>query len=77
MKTASLEAALQGWEPGASGVQASVVGGPKVKGSFLLGTSPQYSRDPTTPTTLSGNSLVVQWLGLCSSIAGGMGSIPD
>lgn len=39
MKTASLEAALQGWDPGASGVQVSVVGGPMC---------PQYSRDPTT-----------------------------
>ena len=30
-------------------------------------------------TTLSGtpgNSLVAQWLGLCASAAGGMGSIP-
>ena len=25
----------------------------------------------------AGNSLVVQWLGLCASTAGGMGSIPD
>lgn len=74
MKTTSFEAALQGWDPGASAVQASVVGGPKVKGSFLQGPCPQSSRDPTTALTRSGNSQVVQRLGLCASRGHGLDS---
>ena len=77
MKTASLEAALQGWDPGASGVQASVVGGPKVKGSFLLGAVPPVLQGPPYCTNTQGEFPGGPVARTLCFHCWGMGLIPD